>query len=154
MATVAVQFTGDAGKLEREITKLQAKAQELQAKLRGVGSASRSAADDGSAGFASLFGKVTAVSTAIMGAGGTIAAVNALRAALDQMKEAADVAGKAVEGAFKGRAGLAQLSPDQKTFVNLTEETKRMRTQFGLTSARDTPAQSFAKKSGITSRLA
>lgn len=43
---VEVRFTGDAASLEREITKLKAKAQQLQDKLRDVGGAGRKSGDE------------------------------------------------------------------------------------------------------------
>ena len=48
---VEVRFTGDAASLEREIIKLQAKAQQLQDKLRDVGGSGRKSADDLTEGF-------------------------------------------------------------------------------------------------------
>lgn len=96
MATVAVQFVGDAGKLEREITKLQAKAQELQTRLQGVGMAGKKSGDDLDAGIGRALSSVTALVGGFLSIN---AAMNAGQAAwttwLRNIREAGDEARKA-----------------------------------------------------------
>lgn len=66
MAGVAVQFTGDASKLEREILKLQAKAQDLEAKLRGVGAAGKKTGDDMDAGIGKALSGITSLAAGFL----------------------------------------------------------------------------------------
>lgn len=145
MAGVTVQFSGDASKLEREITKLQAKAQELEAKLRGVGAAGQKAGDDGSSGFSKIVNTGT-VATATIGA--VTMGVGVLSKALVEMREQADAAGKSLESAFSGRGYLAQLSSNAENFAKLTSEVERLRKGFGLSTERSQGLVAKASSAG------
>ena len=96
MAGVSVQFTGDASKLEREIIKLQAKAQELEARLHGVAAAGKKSGDDLDAGIGKALGSITAMAAGFLSIS---TALNAGKGAFDtwlrNIREIGDEARKA-----------------------------------------------------------
>ena len=96
MAGVSVQFTGDASKLEREIIKLQAKAQELEARLHGVAAAGKKSGDDLDAGISKALTSITSLAAGFLSVN---AALSAGRASWDiwvqNIREVGDEAKKA-----------------------------------------------------------
>lgn len=96
MAGVTVQFSGDASKLEREIVKLQAKAQELEAKLRGVASAGGKVGNDLDSGISKALGPITSLAAGVLSVNAALnAGTQAWEVYLRNIREVSEEAKKA-----------------------------------------------------------